>query len=706
MSGEWIKTACGFCVAGCGMNVYVKDEKPVHLEGMKEHPVNHGRLCPKGANAIEYSRHRNRIKFPMKQVDGEWYRITWDEALTTITAKLLEVKRIYGPESLAVCAGMAVLLSGSAGKGLMRRFCDVYGTPNYYSVDSMCFNPHLMAYVSTFGNFPVPDIDHAKNLILWGTNPMASQPMKARRIAAAQKDGAKVVVIDPKETGSAKKADHYLAIRPGTDCDLALGLLHVIIKEKLYDPDFVTNWVVGFDELSQHVAQFNPKHVSEVTGIAEGAIEDLARMYAGIRPACIIQGTMSLDQSANGFQTARAIAILQAITGNIDIPGGFVSPPLLRINPMRLPAKVQAKAIGEYLYPLAYRIWDRPIGEGQGMVLYDALLTGQPYPVKAMIVQGSNPLLSWPNSKRLEKGLRNLDFLVVSSVFMSETAQLADIVLPAATFLEKDDIMEIYRSESAIPYTMLRKKISEFEEAKPDAEFWLQLARHMGYEEYFPWQNVPEVIDHLLEPTGLSASEMADGQYYGETLYNRYKTRGFHTPSGKVELYSKTMEAMGYPPLPTTNRNATNKLGKGDYPIILTTGARTLGYLHSQMRDIPTLHQMNPEPLAELHSDTAEEYGIIDGDLIKVENETGSIEVGTKITESIMPGIISLPHGWNKANVNILTPEQPGDTISGAPTLKCTNCRIEKVEYCHSNTGADRQKKDCADYALATPGHS
>lgn len=159
---------------------------------------------------------------------------------------------------------------------------------------------------------------------------------------------------------------------------------------------------------------------------------------------------------------------------------------------------VEAKAIGEYQYPMAYQIWDRPIGEGQGMILHDALLTGQLYPIKAMIVQGSNPLLSWPNSRKLQKGLEKLDFPVVSSVFMSETAELADIVLPAASFLEKDDIMEIYQSESAIPYTTLRKKITEFEEAKPDAGFWLQLAKRMGFEEYFPWRNVPEVIDHLL----------------------------------------------------------------------------------------------------------------------------------------------------------------------------------------------------------------
>ncbi len=675
MKEETVTTACGFCVAGCGMKVTLNDDRAVRVEGATEHPVNSGRLCPKGASAIEYAYSPERIKFPMKKVNGEWKRITWDEALVTISAKLLEVRREHGPESLAVCAGMAVLLSGPVGKGLLRRFCDVYGTPNYYSVDSMCFNPHLMAYVSTFGNFPVADIDHAKTVILWGTNPAASQPMKARRIAKAQANGAKVVVIDPRRTASAKKADAYLPIKPGTDCALALGMLNVIISENLYDTAFIDRWTFGFDELAAHVRDFTPEEVQRVTGTPAEKVRQAARLFATSKPACIVQGTMSLDQSRTGFQTARAIAILQAITGNVEKKGGFISPPLLPLRSMRLREMVTGKAIGEYRYPLAYNIWDRAIGEGQGMVLHDALLTGQPYPIRAMIVQGSNPLLSWPNSTKLKQAFEKLDFLVVMSLFMSETAEMADIVLPAGTFLEKEDIIEIYRSESAIPYAMLRKKVIRYEEARSDADFWLELAQRIGFGEHFPWHNTREVVEHLLEPAGIKFDDIGDGLIYGSIEYGRHEAKGFRTPSGKIELFSDTLASFGYDPLPTTELYC-GQAADQSYPLTLTTGARQLTRLHSQLQNIDRLRKANPEPFASMHPDTVTQFGITDGDTIRIETETGAIDIRVQVTEDIIPGVVNIPHGWARANANELTVEQPGDPVSGTPHLKSIQCRI------------------------------
>ncbi len=679
MREESVNTACGFCVAGCGMKVSLDNGRAVRVEGLPDHPVNSGRLCPKGASAIDYAYSQDRIKFPMKKIEGEWKRITWDEALATIAAKLLQVRREHGPEALAVVAGMTVLLSGPVGKGLMRRFCDAYGTPNYYSVDSMCFNPHLMAYVSTFGNFPVPDINNSKCVILWGTNPIASQPMKARRIASAQANGAKVIAIDPRRTASAKKADMYVPIRPGTDCALALGMMNVIISENLHDAAFVDRWTFGFEELAGHIRSFTPERVARITGTPAETIRQVARLFATSESASIVQGTMSLDQSRTGFQTARAIAILQAITGNVDSKGGFADPPLLPLRSLRLREMVRGKAIGEYKYPLAYRIWDREIGEGQGMVLHDALLTGQPYPIKAMIVQGSNPVLSWPNSSKLKEAFEKLDFLVVMSLTMSETAEMADIVLPAGTFLEKEDIMEIYRSESGIPYAMLRKKVIQYEEARSDADFWLELAKQIGFGKYFPWQDTRGVIDHLLEPTGLSADDLANGLAYGSIRYGRYEEKGFHTPSGKIELFSETMADLGYDPLPAIELAGEESIGDAGpdeaYPLTLTTGARHLTRLHSQLHNIQKLRKLNPEPLAEMHPDSAERLGIEDGEIIRIETETGSIDIRARVTEDIIPGVINIPHGWAEANANQLTSEQPGDPVSGTPVLKSLRCR-------------------------------
>jgi len=669
------------------MNVYLEDGKIVKVEGIPEHPANLGRLCPKGAATIQYVYSKDRLKYPMKKVNGQWHRISWDEALDTIAAKLLEVKEKHGARALAVCIGGIVLYSVFPGVSLLRRFLDVYGTPNYFSVDSMCFRPRMIAYVMTYGNFSIGNPEDAKCIILWASNPRASDPMRAREIERAVKKGAKLIVIDPRRITTAKKADLHLQVRPGTDCALALGMLNVIVSENLYDAEFVNNWTTGFDKLAEHVKPFTPEEVEKITWVPAETIRRAARLYATTKGATILQGTNGLDQTTSGFQSARAVAILQAVTGNIDVPGGFVTPSGLRLSPMRLPEMVKEKAIAEERYPLAYQIWGRPIGEGQGMVLYDTLLTGEPYPIKAMIIQGSNPLLSWPNSNKLREALGKLDFLVVMSVFMSETAELADIVLPAGTFMEKEELVDIYWGTFGIPYLMLRKKVLQFEEAGADAELWLELAKRMGYGEYFPWKDTGEVIDYVLEPSGLSMKqlkeEMPSGVMYGSIQYGRYKDRGgFRTPSGKVEIYSETMKDLGYDPLPTYREPiespiSTPELTK-DYPVILTTGARMLGNLHSQLRNIPKLRKLVPEPLAEIHPDTARKYGINDGETIIIETKRGSIELKARVTEDILPGVVNVPHGWSEANVNVLTFEQPGDPISGLPTLKALLCSVRK----------------------------
>jgi len=683
-----VKTACQLCVAICGMNVHLENGKIVKVEGMPEHPANLGRLCPKGAAAIDYVYSKDRLKYPMKKVNGQWQRISWDEALDTIAAKLLEVKEKHGARALAVCVGGTILYSAAPGLTLLRRFLDVHGSPNYFSVDSMCYRPRMIAYIMTYGNYPSPDPENARCIILWASNPRASHPMRARQIERGMKKGAKLIVIDPRRTNAAQKADIHLQVRPGTDCALALGMLNVIISENLYDADFVSNWTVGFDKLAEHVKPFTPEEVEKITWVPAETIRRAARLYATTRPATILQGVNGLDQTTSGFQSARAVAILQAITGNVGTPGGFVTSSGLHLSPMRLPDMVKEKAIAEERYPLAYQIWDRPIGEGQGMVLYDTLLTDEPYPIKAMIIQGSNPLLSWPNSNKLREALGKLDFLAVMTVFMSETAELADIVLPAATFLEKEDIVvDIYWMEYGIPYLLLRKKVLQFEEARSDAEFWLELARRMGYGEYFPWNDPGEVIDYLLEPSGLSMKQLKDempgGLQYRSVVYNQHKDRGgFRTPSGKVEIYSETMKNLGYDPLPTYREPiespiSTPELAK-DYPVILTTGARMLGNLHSQLRNIPKLRKLAPEPLAEIHPDTARKYNINDGDTITVETKRGSIDIKARVTEDILPGVVNVPHGWSEANVNALTFEQPGDPVSGLPTLKALLCRVRE----------------------------
>lgn len=277
-----------------------------------------------------------------------------------------------------------------------------------------------------------------------------------------------------------------------------------------------------------------------------------------------------------------------------------------------------------------------------------------------------------------------MEFLVVMDLFMTETARLAHLVLPAASFLERTELCDYYGTIHGIPYVTLRKKVIDFPEAWPDLKFWLELAKRMGYGEYFPWKDVDEAIDYALKPTGLTVRKLMEhpqGLPFGTIRYDQYKEKGFATPSGKVEIYSDTLKSLGHDPLPTHRESPFHQAEwMKDFPLFLTTGARTLEYLHSQMRHISKLHRRRPEPFAEIHPETANPYGISEGDQIEVETMVGSLTIKACVTEDIIPGVVNLPHGWVEANVNLLTTMKPGDPISGAPLLKSSSCRIRKTE--------------------------
>lgn len=664
------------------MNVRLKDGQIVTVEGMKEHPHNQGALCPRGAAAAQHNSSEDRLKIPLIRSGNEWKDISWDEALDVIATRLQQLKEKHGAKSLAVSLGMNMILGGAATVGIIRRFLDVYGTPNYLTVDSICYRPRVVANTLTFGKVPIPEPEKAKCIILWVHNPAASSPITAsRKIRTGIQNGAKLIVIDPRRTKLAQNADIHVQPRPGTDCALALGLLHVIISEKLYDKEFVEKHTKGFPELVEHVQSFTPEKVADITWVPPDSIVEIARVFALIKPSCVVPGVNSLDQTASGFQTTRAIAILTAITGNLDVPGGASAISRPRLKSLRLPDLLQEKPLGAEEYPLSYSVFGKMIGEGQGMVLPDTVLTGKPYPIKAMIVSGSNMVVSWPNSMKIRKMLQKLDFLVIMDIFMSETAELADIVLPAATFLESTDMLDHFT------YVMLRKKLTRFAESLPDGEFWLKLAHKMGYNEYFPYKDMDDVLQSMLEPTGLSFEQLycesPQGVQYGEVKYGQYRDKGFRTPSGKVELYSETMRELGYDPLPTYCEPVESPVSTPDsardYPLILTTGARSTGNLHSQLRNVPELRTITPEPLAEINPSTAQNYMIVEGETIILENSRGSIQIKAKITEDIIPNVVSIPHGWAQANANLLTQEADGDPISGIPSLKSGLCRIRKI---------------------------
>lgn len=679
-----VKTSCSVCHLGCGLNVHLEQGRVVRAEGMPEHPLNKGSLCPKGEAITELVYSPERLKYPLKKENGDWRRISWDEALDLIVAKLTEVKE-EDPREFVTAFGMSVLLSGSIAPALVRRFLYVYGSPNCFSVESMCYRCRIIGYMLTYGRFRVADPGNSSCILLWGHNPNNSSPPLADWILEAKRKGAKLIAIDPRRTPLAEQADIHVQPRPGSDYALLLGLMKVIISEQLYNEEFVRKWTIGFDRLAEHVRSFSMERMEELTWVPAWRIQEIARLYAKIKPACIVQGTNALDQHATGLQNSRAVAILQALTGNLDVAGGFIRAPRLRENPIEMPVRPEGKAIGQDEYPTFFGIFKREFGEGQTMLLPDVILSGQPYPIKAMIIAGSNPLLTWPNSRKVEEALDKLEFLVVMTQFMSKTAEKADLVLPAATFLERTELSDYY-SLWGIPYVMLRKKAMQYGECWSDIRFWLELARRMGYGDYFPWGSEEEIIDFVLEPSGLSVKslteERPEGLQYGEVRYREYESTGFPTPSGKVELYSETLANQGLDPLPSLRESPESPFGSPElakeYPLVLTTGARHQEFMHSQLRNVPTLRQRGPEPFAEINPETAKEYGVEDGKEMLVETARAGIKLKARITERIIPGVVCIPHGWTEANVNFLTDERPANPALGYPALKSLLCRIKE----------------------------
>ena len=677
------QTVCMLCFMVCGINAYVKDDQLVKIEGMAEHPLNQGVLCPKGKQIPEYVYTPNRIKYPMQRTGAGWQRISWDQALDTIACKLKGIKQKYGARALALSVG-SIGAENIEISAFAQRFRGAFGTPNYFSIEAHCFRSRIMARLFTYGTYPLEDPEKSACIILWGHNPDASEPPLAAKLNRRLAKGLKLIVIDPKQIPLAKKGI-YARIRPGTDCALALGMLNVIITEGLYDRDFVAHYTTGFDQLAQHVQDYPPEKIAEITWVPANDIRNMARLFANAESASIIQGVNTLDQHINGFQTNRALAILHAVTGNYNHPGGWATNPLMRLSDLRVP--VEEEPVGANEHPLFRRFWGRTSPYGQQMLLPDAILNEEPYPIKALITSGGNPALSWPDTNKVKKALQKLDLVVVMDLFMTETAELADIVLPACTSMEKLGLGYNYGLTAGIPYAVLSKKVIEpVGESWPDWKFYSELGHRMGYGAYFPWQTDEEVIEHFLKASGISFQQLTEhpeGMWYGDRCYDVEAKGQINTPSGKIELYSETLAEAGYDPMPgykePTQSCLSNPELSREYPLIVTTGARILEYTHYQMRDIPQLRQLAPHPIAEIHPSTAGRYGVADGDAIYVETKNGQVRVNVSTTEDLAPQVVNILHGWGgEASANLLASVENRDPVTGYPELRALAGRIKK----------------------------
>ena len=680
-----IPTICGFCPTNCGIIAYVSNGKLRRVRADPSHPASRGDMCPKGIAARQMVYSPDRLKYPLRRTNNGFQQVSWDEALDIVATRLLEIRAKYGAETLLRCSGAPV--TEAARDGFIQ-FLNAYGSVNLVGVGHLCHIPRVIAFDTVYGGMTHPDYKNTRCMVVWGSNPADSRLLAegaaygrfARLISETKRRGAKLIVIDPRRINLVDIADKWLAIEPGRDDVLALAMLNVIVNEGLYDKKFVAQWTVGFEQLAEHVEPFTPEWAQDITKLQASDIREVTRIYATTKPALIREGNF-VDQYPNAVQTARAIGIICAITGNLDVEGGNVFFPRPTLSPL-VSKPPPVKLLSADKYPLFPRI---PVPW-----FADAVLNGESHAPRAMIVHHANPVLINADSTKIRQALEKLEFLVVCDIFKSATAELADIILPEASDFERYDF-RCYASAEGGFVALGQKVIEPVGESRPVFEIEYELAKRMGLDGAYPWTNNEEWINHRLKASGITLNDLKKQPVIYTTPpmeYRKYLKDGFKTPSGKVEIYSQKLKDYGYLPLPEykeLDAVFTSQPGLLEsYPLIGTTRRPGI-YTHTRFRNIPSLRRVEPEPLIRLCPEDAQSRGIKDGDLTVVKSPTGMIKIRAKVTEEVSPGVVIIDFGWGNpwdegANVNILTSDEDRDPISCTTSNRRFRCQVTKVD--------------------------
>ena len=713
MVAKTILTFCQHCHMKCRVFCRVKDGKVTHVVNAM------GLEGAKGVASPELVYHPDRVIYPLKRVEkrgeGRWERISWDEALDIMAKRFSEIKEKYGGGAIATIWGCGHKVPASAATFM---FSQVVGTPNVMNINQQCDLPLDIAQQTTFGenilSDQTPHLRYAKCILIWGASTRHNRTPMDKDTNFAQSRGAKVIRVDPRppetvdiESLGVPVYDIWLRLRPGTDAALALGMINIIINERLYNKEFVDKWCIGFEELKKHVQDYPVDKVSEITWLPKEKIIEAARLFATSKPSCVFARLGVGSQQVNASQSARAVCILAAIAGDIDVRGGNllghgeVGDYVRSFRPT-LPPEVEEERLGAKEYPLFAGSKETvkdftPPGYAQNQLCIQAMLNGD---IKAFYIPGCNIVLSEGDSRETVAALKNLDFLVVVDLFMTPTAELADLVLPAAHWLETEVPMRAFQNMGPrhMNYILASRRV-----IKPVGECWddrkivIELGKRMEAE--LPWQNVEEHNDWLVEKFGIKFEDIRSkpSQTISWPLeYKRFEKNEFRTPSGKIELYSSILKNHGYDPLPSHREPpqspvSTPELYK-DYPLILIN-RRDIVYTHSEFRQLPSLRKKHPDPLLEINPETAAELGIREGDEVYIERPGFEERVYMKadFSPDMHPRVVSClshwwfpekpgpEHGCFESNINtIQSTDPPYDPISMNYQMRAVLCRVGK----------------------------
>ena len=675
---------CSSCDIQCTVHAKVVEGQVVRIHS-SDNPIFRDNICMKAVYAPKGFAHPDRILYPLKRVgergSGKFERVSWDEANADIGARLKAIIDRHGPEALAVSTSD---WNTSTENGATRRFMNLLGSPNYISGVALCAGNTAAVNRLVYGWFPQPDYANTNCIMLFGHNPKRHSWVPVfNAIMKARQRGAKLVVLDPRKSEMAERADVWLPLRAGTDAAMCFGFLDVIIREKLYDAAFVEKWCLGFEALKARVAEFPLDRVAAITGVGPDLIARAARIYA--EGLSVIPWTPITDQQRNSTSAIRLHAIMRAICGNLDVPGGETLGGLHPDIPQKslfelhdvLPQAQRDKQLGADRHPVftyratqqledaTERVWGYRypnIVNGSYMAVpsavFRAMADGVPYPVKAFIVQGNNPLMSYANMKLIHRAMMNQDLIVMHEHFMTPSAQLADYVLPGDAWTERNALLDAYGWAAHCKPS--QKAMEPPGECRDAYAFWRGLADAMGLGAHFPWQTNEDILDERVRKVAPSFEAFAaeNDAFLAPVAFRKYEKTGFATPTGKVELHSTILEGFSFDPLPYWREDPPQD---PRFPLSLFVGVREDEYFQTGHRHIDELRARRPEPQMFIHPATAATEGISEGEWVRVETIAGGVKLQVSFAGHMPEGLLRVPHGWWK-------PEMPrGDEcLSGA----------------------------------------
>jgi len=679
----FIPSMCEMCVWRCGIIARVKDGRVVKLDGNPEHPHSRGNLCPRGQSGLMNTYDPDRVLTPLIRVgqrgEGKFRKASWDEALDLTASKMLEIKKKYGPE--------AMIFSSTHNPSQLQfeNLLYGFGSPNYGTQRSLCFNAMIAAFLLTYGiEEPERNYDNVEFILMVGRNMMeAISTSETSELSHAVDRGAKLVYLDPRFTKPAAKATEWFSIRPGTDSAFLLAMIHVIVTNELADCDFVRQYVIGCDDIQEAMRQYTPAWAEGITGIPAADIERIAREYAAAKHNALAHPGWRTSNFVNSFQTERAIATLNALSGNVLTPGGCLTadvaaegsglgappqPPYPRISALRLDG-------APWKYPLV------PLKLGVFQELRDAIVSGQPYQAHGWFLARQNPIMSIPDRNKTLQAFGKMDFIAAVDIILNDSTWFSDVVLPEASYLERYDPLLTVKGKA-----YLRQPVIEPQgEAKSALWIYKQLGERLGLGDYFQYKDEEDYLRQQLAPLGVDLEQVKAQGYAALPPEEEKKEITFNTGSGKIEIYSETLAKSGFSPWPTWEEPPVP--GEGEF--YLLTGKVAQQTQFATQNNL-LLHKYSDEPKLWMNARVAASQGLAEGDWVEVSSEVGKINTRLHATESIRPDCVYMIPGYGHLSKGLTTAFGLGasssvlhvtytDPISGGQALSQTFVKVKKI---------------------------